>query len=257
MQRLIGLVSLSVAVILIAGCLTVGKLFAQPHGSQAWSDHQRNATISLGVIDDTSHPAFRAICTAVIIAADTTTAYIVTAKHCFEEPRAHNINELRVRFAWEQRESPERDLGTPLQIVSADGKALWSSATDGHDVAAIRANDVANRAPHPQDGRFEALFVDDFATDSETFDGRAVFVYGYPGLVGNNLLTRAVTRGGVVAWTDPNGASSNVFLIDAAIFPGNSGGPVFGVPGGLNPSGLFVIGTRAPLLGIVSKSSGT
>lgn len=86
---------------------------------------------------------------------------------------------------------------------------------------------------------------------------RVFFVYGYPGFVGNNILTRAVTRGGIVAWTDPNGPSSNPFLIDAAIFPGNSGGPVFANPSGVQANGVFSIGGKAAWLGIVSKSYGT
>ena len=63
---------------------------------------------------------------------------------------------------------------------------------------------------------------------------------------------RAITRSGIIAWTDPNGPSENPLLLDSNILPGNSGGPAFKVPSGLNKQGTFVVGDRIAFLGVVT-----
>jgi S1-C subfamily serine protease len=245
-------VVLTVFTLVGAGCLGAQRLDAQQGGQQVWSDHQRFATVSIGrVVDSQGHTVFAALCTGVIISPDTRTAYIVTAKHCFEEPANAHVTELRVRFAWEQRESQEADTGSTLPLVRADGKQTWTAANDGSDVAAISLDNLTGHFVRSPNGRIDAIGVQDFATDADAFDGASVFIYGYPGFIGNNLLTRAVTRGGIIAWTDPQGASTHRFLVDAAIFPGNSGGPVFKVPTGIAKGGAFAVGGTAALLGIV------
>ena len=40
---------------------------------------------------------------------------------------------------------------------------------------------------------------------------------GYPGIVGNEYLVRAISRGGIVAWTNPKSAAASRFLIDAIL----------------------------------------
>src|SRR5208282_1345915 len=94
----------------------------------------------------------------------------------------------------------------------------------------------------------------DFANAEDVFDGVGVFVFGYPvdsaQLIGPNGLVRAVTRSGVIAWTDPRGPTENPLLLDANLLPGNSGGPAFKVPSGLNKEGTFAIGGRVAFLGI-------
>ena len=42
-------------------------------------------------------------------------------------------------------------------------------------------------------------------------------------------------------------------MVDANLFPGNSGSPVFRVPTGLTREGSFVLGWRVAFLGIVSR----
>ena len=61
-------------------------------------------------------------------------------------------------------------------------------------------------------------------------------------------------RSGVVAWTDPTGAADHEFLIDARIFRGNSGGPVFSTPSGVDRNGSISTGRKVKLLGLVSKT---
>lgn len=84
-------------------------------------------------------------------------------------------------------------------------------------------------------------------------EGDGVYVLGFPlGLVEEPRHT-PITRGGVIArMRDTYAGARNEFLIDAPVFPGNSGGPVL-----LRPEGLAVMGTKsqrdALLIGIVNS----
>jgi len=184
MFRRISFVVGGLAGLTIAGCFGATQLFAQSQApaSQAWSDHQRRATVSIGILVNPAHPVFQPICTGEIVAANTTTAFLVSAKHCFESVLNLKMTEIRIRFAWEQREAPDSDLGTQLQIVSSQSIPLWTSARDGHDVAAINIAGLLPRAPRPPNGVFEGLFINDFAGDSDLFDGEGVFCLRIPGL---------------------------------------------------------------------------
>ena len=59
-----------------------------------------------------------------------------------------------------------------------------------------------------------------------------------------------------MAWLNPKGPSDEQFLIDANVYPGNSGGPVIKAPNGSNPQGGFQLGGRTALLGIVVEAPG-
>jgi len=72
---------------------------------------------------------------------------------------------------------------------------------------------------------WRSLTPADFPNASELFEGADVLVIGYPGAVGPQFWTRAVVRSGVVAWIDPVKPLERTFLVDAMVFPGNSGGP--------------------------------
>jgi hypothetical protein len=89
-----------------------------------------------------------------------------------------------------------------------------------------------------------------FASESDVFDWASILVLGYPSVVGEQFWARALTRSGVVAWTNPTDPVGSPLLIDAAVLPGNSGSPVFAVPTGLTKSGGFQLGGRAAFLGI-------
>jgi hypothetical protein len=65
-------------------------------------------------------------------------------------------------------------------------------------------------------------------------------------------LVRAITRSGIIAWTDPNGALENPLLLDANILPGNSGGPAFRIPASIDKRGSLTFSGKAAFLGIVT-----
>jgi hypothetical protein len=219
-----------------------------------WTDHYRRATISFGKIDTVDgKQTFQVIGTGVIVAPDAHHAYIVTAKHVFYEPKANwHPAELHVRFASQEKRTFTEELGLPLTLIDPRGQDLWIALKDDSDIAATPAPDS-----------FRALLTDaigyaDFASEDDVYDGASVFVFGFPGdsavLTGPNGLVRAITRSGIIAWTDPNGALSNPLLLDSNILPGNSGGPAFKVPTGLTKSGMFQVGGKIAFLGIVTST---
>ena len=71
------------------------------------------------------------------------------------------------------------------------------------------------------------------ASDDDTYDGADAFILGFPGLVGDRYQQRALMRAGIIAWTDSSGPADHELLVDARIFPGNSGGPVFSSAAGM------------------------
>ncbi len=235
----------------------MGQAPSEPsNAALGWLDHWRLSTLSFGTVekDQNRRDFFKVIGTGVVVATDPQTAYIVTAKHVFDDPQKQwHPRELRLRFAWQERHSVYDNLGVTLSLFDASQKQLWSAA-DGQDIAAIRLDlsklDLEGGVqPH-------AVFTSDIASEGDMFEGANVVVLGFPGIVGNEYLVRAITRAGIIAWLNPDDPYGRPFLIDANIYPGNSGGPVIRVPTGTDKFGSFSIGGKPTLLGIVSQAPG-
>jgi hypothetical protein len=215
-----------------------------------WTEPYRDSTISIGriVTNANRHIFFQPIGAGIIVGIDEHTAYIVTAKHVFDDPSQNwHPSELRIRFAWQEKESEEQQLGVPIKLTDEKGTNLWTALDDSSDIAGI---------PIPADFsefHIHAISFGTFASAEDLFDGATVFIYGFPGIVGNERLVRAVTRSGIVAWTDPSDPLGKPFMVDANIFPGNSGGPVFKMPVGLGKKGGLVLSARVAFLGIISQ----
>ncbi len=82
--------------------------------------------------------------------------------------------------------------------------------------------------------------------------GDGIFLAGFPLGISGNERNYAIVRGGTIARLDQEIIELNKsFLIDATVFPGNSGGPVF-----LRPESVGLINSRVVssvyLLGVVS-----
>lgn len=230
---------------------------ATPASPQPWTEHYRKATVCLGRLLVTGKTqSFDMVGTGVIVSPDGKRVFLVTAKHVFNEPsQSWHPSELRVRFSSQETKSFSEELGKPVQLTASNGTNLWSALPDASDLAAIRIDVNA----------FGGLVTDaigfqDFAKSDDVYDGATVFVLGYPGdvkpLIGQEDLVRAVTRSGVIAWTDPSGATDNALLIDANVLPGNSGGPALKMPTGVNKYGAFEVGGRVAFLGIVTADLG-
>lgn len=141
-----------------------------------------------------------------------------------------------------------------VDLVDGDGTAVWRSHAD-FDVAVIPVN-VKILQDEGADFRFVPEdvgvgYVDEMK-ELGVFAGDDIYVLGFPmGLAGVERKY-AVVRGGVLARLDDEVIDhENAFWVDAAVYPGNSGGPVV-----LRPQVLAIQGTKAIskayIIGIVS-----
>lgn len=252
--------------------LTPIHLFAQNDWLQGW----RDATVAIGVIDtakaidrntkkylvnakgDTSKiPYFRVVGTGMIFAnPDTTvrTPLLLTAKHVFHDLKKHwNPASLRIRFSWFSDKSVINYLGIAISLKNPKGSPLWFSHPDSTVDLAVIPLDISI-----QDAGRSSIVpirIQDSANEDEAFEGASVLLMGYPGAVGRDYWTKPLLRHGVIAHVDLLSFGKTPFLIDAMIFPGNSGGPVFVVPSGMAKNGSFKVGGRSAFLGVVSAAA--
>ena len=183
----------------------------------------------------------------------TYTPYLVTNRHVFEKASA-KASEIHARF--------NRSMGADPNIYTiplrgTGGSTPWVMHPRPEcDVAVLRVNGQQLK----DDGIEFAFFAGDRSTftleqarESEVSEGDGVFVLGFPLGEAGEERNYAVVRQGIIArvqdWLKGN---AQTFLIDASIFPGNSGGPVL-----LKPELTSIQGTkrndRCGLIGMVSS----
>lgn len=143
----------------------------------------------------------------------------------------------------------------PVTLVDDDGKPKWLASDDeGIDVAVLPISFNRLVEGEMQAEIFEShKHVANVAKMGEVgiTEGDFVYALGFPmALVGESRNT-VIARGGVIARIrDLLAGEGSEFLIDAPVFPGNSGGPVV-----LKPEGVSIENTRsvgkAWLVGIV------
>ncbi len=254
-----------IATVLAAFCTLIAQL---PAGGQqaprAWTDIVRDATVAIGVTrtakvtdargQSVEKQIFAPIGTGALFGLPSSGSkipWLVTAKHVFVDPDSKwDPDVVRIRFAWFDKQSVEEYLGVEISL-KVNGKRLWIPHPDPSvDLAAIPVSLSTEAA-----GRDSVDIIPggNFAAADDLFEGAPVLVFGYPGAVGQSFWTRALVRSGVIAWVDPKSPTEAPLLIDALVFPGNSGGPVFRVPTGADKYGNFNVGGRPAFLGIVSQ----
>jgi hypothetical protein len=218
---------------------------AQPPVSPDLLDHYRRSTVSVGqVVNDGSGPKFRTVGSAVIVARDAKHAALMTAKHVvFEPDQGYIPTTMYIRLPQESASSAV-DMGVMVPLV-VNGKNLWQSLPDGSDLAIVPLPDLSKYT------NLHAVFVQEFATSEDVFQGADIVVLGYPAILGEDYLTTPLARGGIVSWIDPTGPLTKRFLIDCNVFNGNSGGPVFHKKSGFTRSGGINIGPGLAFMGIV------
>ena len=190
-------------------------------GSHDALEHWRQSTLAIGqVVDSGGKRRWVTIGSAVIVALDRQHPCIITAKHVvYDPPHGYVPTQMYVRVP-QTFPSDATDFGVLVPLVE-NGSNIWRSLPDGSDIAAV---------PLPNLSKYtdvHGIAVQDFGTDEDIYQGAAVIVFGYPVILGEDYLSTPIARGGIVAWTDPNGPTDHPFLIDANVFNGNSGGPVF------------------------------
>lgn len=185
--------------------------------------------------------------------------YLVTNRHVYEKALKRQKNagvsdpSLRIRL--------NKPIGTEsepykLRLVAPDGTENWTVHPEKDvDVAVVGLN--VDRLE--TEGLDYAWFGYDIATmtreqavEEEISEGDGVFVLGFPLGETGERRNYTIVRQGIIArardWLNGDGKT---FLLDAMIFPGNSGGPVL-----LKPELFSIEGTKATnncaLLGMVS-----
>ncbi|MCP3714880.1 serine protease [Paraburkholderia sp. CNPSo 3281] len=213
-------------------------------------DHFRRATVSVGqVVNDGGHERFMTVGSAVIVAADSEHGVLITAKHVVFDPKSGYVpSQMYIRIPHGDSAGAS-DFGARVPLVS-NGRNLWQSLPDGSDIALVPLPDLSQYQP------VHAVLLSDFATQDDLYQGGNVIVLGYPAIAGEEYLTTPLARAGIVSWTDPIDPLGKRFLIDANVYNGNSGGPVFHLAQGFNRQGGLVVSSGASLLGIVVQDSG-
>lgn len=179
--------------------------------------------------------------------------FLVTNRHVFENASA-NCATLHARF--------NRPMGAepniyPISLQEPDGSTTWIvHPRPDADVAVLSINveqlvtDGIEFVFFPGDTHVFTLHQAQACGVSE---GDGVFILGFPLGEAGEERNYAVVRQGIIARAqDWLTTDAQTFLIDASIFPGNSGGPVL-----LKPEAVSIMGTtankRCGLIGMVSS----
>lgn len=239
-----------------------------------WLKGYREATVAIGKIDtaiivdnfnkpiivqngDTlKKPYFNVVGTGVLFGHPDTSnhnVFLVTAKHIFFEPEKNWFPEkLRIRFSWFADKSVFENFGSEILLKNKKNEIYWRPHQNNSvDLAILQLNISIEEA-----GRSTVTTVrlENLATENETFEGANILLFGYPGAVGVNYWSKPLVRQGIISYVDVKEFGKKPILIDAMVFPGNSGGPVFTIPTGMTRDGSMRIGGRSAFLGIVSKA---
>ena len=176
--------------------------------------------------------------------------YLVTAGHVVSEFRKSGHGDLQVRINAKVPSSHSQTFGIPNN--PPEGAATWfyhpgfrpnsPSDTPGNDVAAVQINGAKIT-------ELGAAFMpnDEVAANSEklksigTSEGDGVFVLGFPMNLAGVQRNYVIVREGIIARiSEMLDHASPTFMLDAFVFPGNSGGPVI-----LKPEITAIQGTTA------------
>ena len=175
--------------------------------------------------------------------------YLVTNKHVL-----NNLDNIHVRFNPQTGQSAK---DYPVALKDKDGKQIWTGNSDPEiDVAVLQVN--------IQNVRNEAMKCSFFQSDKHTADtneliareaseGDPVFVMGFPmGIVAADRQ-HVFVRGGIISRIkDLFEKRSKDFVVDAFVFPGNSGGPVVSKPENNSIQGTK-FSNQASLIGIIKS----
>lgn len=174
--------------------------------------------------------------------------YCVTNKHVLQ-----NQDQIVLRF-----NSKDNTLSKDYDISLINGnEAIWIGHQNPNiDVAVFAVNTQILDEENMQYAFFTSdsnVFKKDDLLSVEASEGDFIYVLGFPLGIVDASKKHVILRSGVIARVRDllEGHSSN-FIIDASVFPGNSGGPVI-----LKPEFLGIEGTkinsRAALIGIVKS----
>ena len=176
--------------------------------------------------------------------------YIVTNKHVFKD-----LERVKLLFN-PQDGQPAKSFY--LTLVE-DGKKLYKEhAKENVDIAVIPINhEFLDQSNIKYDIFFcdkECFLKDQLKDELNATEGDGVFALGYPmGIVGVNRQYVILRNGCLARVRDMLEGNSSDFIIDAMVFPGNSGGPVICKPELVHITGTNIT-KESRLIGVVKSS---
>ena len=179
--------------------------------------------------------------------------YLVTAKHVVQAFLSAN-NDLSARVNPKEPASQGREFAIANRLQPGFG--TWFCHPDQTiDVAAVQVSLPFLKAQGIEPNFFAAdqhVANRELLTKLEVEAGDGIFVLGFPmGLSGAQRSYVIVRQGAIARISHMLGRASPTFMIDAFVFPGNSGGPVV-----LRPEVTSILGTKsqttAYLIGFVT-----
>jgi S1-C subfamily serine protease len=178
--------------------------------------------------------------------------FVVTNRHVFyNKQKDEHTKEIFFRFNTLEGKSHF----FKIKLLNEKKEPIWSQHSDVRvDLAVLPIS-----AKAIEDAKIEFYFFkeDDlfFAKDFNNSDistGDDLFVLGFPMSISGNTKNFVIVRKGIIARVDEEILEQGYYYIDAAAFPGNSGGPVIKKPelislGGTNAN------SSAGLMGVISS----
>lgn len=174
--------------------------------------------------------------------------YLVTNKHVL-----NNQKDIILRFN-PQDDQPAKDY--PIQLIE-NNELIWTGHPNPNiDVAVFPINGSLLQDEKMKFSFFESdtsVFTKDKLIELETSEGDFVYVLGFPmGLVSIDRQHVILRSGAIARIRDFFEKRSSDFIVDALVFPGNSGGPVI-----LKPEIISIEGTKsnpnAGLIGVIKS----
>ncbi len=173
--------------------------------------------------------------------------FLITNRHVLD-----GLAEVHLRLNPHQNKSAQE---LPLPLLDETQTPTWTAHPDrGVDVAAVPINFALLQRSDLQVSFFEndkAAITVERMRQLGVCEGDFAYVLGFPLGLGGGHRNAVVVRSGIVArLRDLLDGQNDQFLLDAFVFPGNSGGPVV-----LKPEVMAIEGTDAPssayLIGVV------
>ncbi|MFA7286302.1 MAG: serine protease [Patescibacteria group bacterium] len=177
--------------------------------------------------------------------------FLVTAAHVLIDIERDGFEKLYLRFD-KNGEAIAQKFSIPTH--RAPGLRSFFCPESGKDVAVIPLD---KETLEENEIDFVSILDTETGLRPEQFDevglsvGDEIFFLGFPlGMRGENK-NYAICRSGIIARRDPELAKNSILYLDAPVFPGNSGGPVFCKPQVVSIQGTKSI-NRAYLIGIAT-----
>lgn len=155
---------------------------------------------------------------------------IVTNRHVFQNPKTKELLK-EVLFKFNTLENKSHYF--KAELLNNDGTQIWLMYKDEKvDLAVLPINaDVIKEAKINYYFFIERdlLFAKEFQ-DKHISTGDGLFVLGFPMGINGKTRNSVIVRQGIIARVDDELLHEGFYYIDAAAFPGNSGGPVIHKP---------------------------